>query len=189
MAAGDEVAEKDAQQDGATSEAGATPKRSRLPLLLILGGVVVLVLGGGVTAYVLGVFGGGKGEAEAAKAVGGHGKGEKGHGSKGHGSDGAGVGAVVPLDTFVANLADEDGRRYLKATIQVEFLHETPGTFTERLPQIRDLLLTLLSSKTFAEVRTTEGKQQLREEVITRLNRVLDEDAVKAVYFTEFIVQ
>jgi len=57
------------------------------------------------------------------------------------------------------------------------------------LPQIRDLLLTLLSSKTFDEVRTAEGKQQLREEIIARVNQVLDRDVVKAVYFTEFIVQ
>jgi len=38
-------------------------------------------------------------------------------------------------------------------------------------------------------VRTAEGKQQLREEIIARVNQVLDRDIVKAVYFTEFIVQ
>ena len=58
-----------------------------------------------------------------------------------------------------------------------------------RLPQMRDLLLTLFTSKTFDEIRTPEGKQQLREEIIERVNQVLDRDLVKAVYFTEFIVQ
>ena len=31
------------------------------------------------------------------------------------------IGALLPLDPFIANLADEDGRRYLKATLQIEF--------------------------------------------------------------------
>ena len=47
----------------------------------------------------------------------------------------------------------------------------------------------LATSKTFDEIRTPEGKQQLREEIIARVNQVLDRDVAKAVYFTEFIVQ
>ena len=42
---------------------------------------------------------------------------------------------------------------------------------------------------TFDDIRTPEGKQQLREEIIARVNQVLDRDLAKAVYFTEFIVQ
>jgi flagellar FliL protein len=99
-------------------------------------------------------------------------------------------GALEPLDPFIANLSDEDGRRYLKATMQVEFYDAiVPPEFQHRLPQARDMLLTLLSSKTFADVRTPQGKAVLREEIVNRLNTVLNEDAVKAVYFTEFIVQ
>ena len=54
---------------------------------------------------------------------------------------------------------------------------------------MRDLLLTLLTSKLFAEIRTPEGKALLRDEIINRMNRALNKDLVKAVYFTEFIVQ
>ena len=100
------------------------------------------------------------------------------------------VGALLPLDTFIANLADEDGRRYLKATLHVEFFAASvPDEFTARVPQMRDLLLTLLTSKLFAEIRTPEGKALLRDEIINRMNRALNKDLVKAVYFTEFIVQ
>jgi flagellar basal body-associated protein FliL len=103
---------------------------------------------------------------------------------------GAHDGAVEPMDPFIANLSDEDGRRYLKATIQVEFYDTiVPPEFPRRLPQARDMLLTLFASKTFADVRTAQGKAMLREEIVNRLNTVLDQDAVKAVYFTEFIVQ
>jgi flagellar basal body-associated protein FliL len=51
------------------------------------------------------------------------------------------------------------------------------------------MLLTLFASKSFADIRNPQGKSVLREEIVNRLNTVLDEDAVKAVYFTEFIVQ
>jgi len=100
------------------------------------------------------------------------------------------VGALLPLDTFIANLADEDGRRYLKATLQVEFFGaRVPDEFNARVPQMRDLMLTLLTSKLFAEIRTPEGKAVLRDDIINRMNRALNKDVVKAVYFTEFIVQ
>ena len=103
---------------------------------------------------------------------------------------GTSEGALEPMDPFIANLGDEDGRRYLKATLQVEFYDAiVPPEFNRRLPQSRDMLLTLFSSKNFADVRTPQGKAVLREEIVNRLNTVLDEDAVKAVYFTEFIVQ
>ncbi|MEB2285779.1 MAG: hypothetical protein B6D46_10965 [Polyangiaceae bacterium UTPRO1] len=98
--------------------------------------------------------------------------------------------SLLSLDPFIANLADDGGRRYLKATFQIDFgSADVPAAMQARLPQTRDLLLTLFTSKTYDEIRTPEGKQQLREEIIARINQVLDRDLVKAVYFTEFIVQ
>ena len=100
------------------------------------------------------------------------------------------VGALVPLDPFIANLADEQGTRYLRATLQVELYEaRVPDELQARLPQVRDLLLTLFTSKAFAEVRTPQGKAQLREEIVSRINRALQKDLVKAVYFTDFVVQ
>ena len=100
------------------------------------------------------------------------------------------VGALVALDPFIANLGDEDGKRYLRASLQVEFFDaRVPPDFQARIPQMRDLLLTLFTSKRFAEIRTPEGKALLRDDIINRMNRALNKDVVKAVYFTEFLVQ
>lgn len=100
------------------------------------------------------------------------------------------AGALLPLDPFVANLADDGGKRYLKAALQVElFEARVPAELETGLPQVRDLLLTLLSSKRFAEIATPQGKAQLRGEIVARVNRALGRDLVRAVYFTEFIVQ
>ena len=165
--------EETPQAEAAGEAVEAKKGSSKLTLIV---GVVVLLAGGGAAAWFLGLVPHGrKAEAkeEEVKAE--------------HEPE---VGAILPLDPFIANLGDEDGKRYLKATLQVEFFAaKVPEEFHERAPQMRDLLLTLFTSKTFAEVRTPEGKAVLREEIINRMNRALRKDMVKAVYFTEFIVQ
>lgn len=164
-------------------EVQAVKKKSKLPLI---GSGVVVIAGAVVALWYLGVgpFGGGAARhSEATAAIEEHGGGGE-HGEK----DGK-TSAILALEPFIANLADDGGRRYLKATFQVDFGSSVPGNMQARLPQVRDLLLTLFTSKTFDDIRTPEGKQQLREEIIGRINQVLDRDVVKAVYFTEFIVQ
>lgn len=189
---------------GVAAAAGAegAKKKGKLPLILAL---VVVLLGGGGAAWWMGMlpFGGkaadgehAEGDAHAAAAAGEHGAkaaddhGGGGGGGGGHGGGAAGVGSMRPLDPFLANLADENVQRYLKMSLQVEFVDaEPPAAFDARLPQTRDVILTLVTSKTFADIRTPEGKERLREDIIDRINHVLAHDAVKSVYFTEFIVQ
>jgi flagellar FliL protein len=160
-------------EESAQAEVQAPPKKGRGKLLLVGGAFLVLVGGGAGAAWYLGFLPyGSNAEAKAAK------------------EQEPAVGALLPLDPFVANLADEDGKRYLKATVQVEFLEgRVPPDVNARLPQIRDLLLTLFTSKLFSEIRTPQGKALLRDEIINRMNRALNKDLVKAVYFTEFLVQ
>lgn len=182
-------------EDAEKPAEGAEKKKSKLVPMI---GSGVVVLAGAVAAlWYLGIgpFAvGAPTHAEATAAIegDGHGGGDGGHGEEaasGHGG-GSGKGSLLSLDPFIANLADEGGRRYLKATFQIDFGNaDVPPAMQARLPQARDLLLTLFTSKTFDDIRTPEGKQQLREEIIARVNQVLDRDLAKAVYFTEFIVQ
>jgi flagellar FliL protein len=169
------MAETEAKQEQVAVAKGGKSK-------LVIALVAVVALGGlGGGAYVML----GRGGAEAAKQE----PDDKAHkGGKAHTPDVED--AIVALDTFVVNLADEDAQRYLKVTMKVEFFGpEAPPRFSARQAQIRDLLLSLLGSKTVADIRTVEGKQQLRDEVMARISRVIEEDVVKAVYFAEFIVQ
>ena len=161
-----------AEESGQAAAPAEAPKGGKGKLLPIIGGAVLLLGGGAGFAWWKGLLPGGR-KAEAKEEA---------------KEDKAAVGAIVPLDPFIANLADEDGKRYLKATLQLEFFTaKEPEEF--KLPQVRDLLLTLFSSKQFAEIRTPDGKAVLREEIINRLNRAMHKDVVKTVYFTEFIVQ
>jgi flagellar FliL protein len=170
------MAEETGQQQPeqpAAAAAETPPAKGRGKLLIVAGAVVVLA-GGGAAVWRLGLLSHGA-PAEAKEDA----KDEK-----------PAVGALLPLDPFIANLADEDGKRYLKATLQVEFFaSQVPPEFNARMPQMRDLLLTLFTNKLFSEIRTPQGKALLRDEIINRMNRTLNKDMVKAVYFTEFIVQ
>ena len=59
----------------------------------------------------------------------------------------------------------------------------------QRMPQIKDAILLLLSNKTYSELSDLQGKIQLRAELINKLNGILQQGKVKRIYFTEFVVQ
>ena len=166
---------------------GAEEAKKKSKLVPLIGSGVVVIAGAVVALWYLGLgpFAGGPPKhAEATAAV------EEAEHGKEPAEKAGKPGNILAFEPFIANLADDGGRRYLKATFQIDFgTADVPPAMQARLPQIRDLLLTLFTSKTFDDIRSPEGKQELREEIIARINQALDRDAVKAVYFTDFIVQ
>ncbi len=97
---------------------------------------------------------------------------------------------VFSLKPFVVNLADARGRHYLKVSMKLELSSdELLEEVKKRQPQIRDVILTLLSSKTSSEVNSMEGKFLLREEIIKRINTFLITGKITKVYLEEFVVQ
>ena len=97
---------------------------------------------------------------------------------------------VFSLKPFVVNLADGKGRRYLKVSMKLELSNdELLDEVEKRQPQIRDVILTLLSSKTSDEVNSMEGKFLLREEIIKRVNTFLITGKITKIYLEEFVVQ
>lgn len=107
----------------------------------------------------------------------------------GHGAAG-GPAAIFDLDPFIVNLADTPEIRYLKITVKLELSKAEAGEeLKSRMPQIRDIILVLLTSKDSAAIRTPQGKFQLRDEITQRVNGVLPKPTVRTAYFTEFVVQ
>ena len=101
-----------------------------------------------------------------------------------------GVGVMFTMDPFVVNLAGSNGKRFLKVTATLELSSpEVNPEFEENLQKITDSILVLLSSKTFEDVYSVQGKFKLKDEITTRVNRFLVVGHVKDAYFTEFIVQ
>jgi len=99
-------------------------------------------------------------------------------------------GHIYEMDHFIVNLADTEGPRYLKVKINLESQEPKPDEeYNQRLPQLRDAILTILSAKTYKEIYNSEGKRRLKEEIVSKANALLSHVKVKTIYFTEFVVQ
>jgi flagellar FliL protein len=109
---------------------------------------------------------------------------------KGGGDPNSGIGPIYPMETFIVNLLDPHGKRFLKARLSLELDNELAIAEVERrLPQFRDSILTMLASKMYKDIIQLEGKYQLRAEMMMMLNRYLNSGKIKNIYFTEFIIQ
>ena len=98
------------------------------------------------------------------------------------------IGKVIPLETFIVNLAGSKGRKVLKVNMELEVSGaEVTEEIDTRKAQIRDFIIIILSSKTYEEVSTKEGKDQLRNEIKDNINTFLTKGKVSSVYFTELI--
>jgi flagellar protein FliL len=117
-----------------------------------------------------------------------------------------GQGIMIDTGTKIVNLADPGGKKFIRVTATLEFAppagfaslaEEAKATelaaFTteinSKIPVLDDTIVTLLSSKDFASVYTTEGKNALRQEIIDAINTRLPDYKVIYVYFKEFVMQ
>ncbi len=100
------------------------------------------------------------------------------------------VGRMFQLQPFVVNLSDPGGKRYLKSLIELEFNEDSvQKELDARLPQVRDVILLHLSSKTIEDVQNIDGKIELKNSLITQVNQVLKTGKIMNLYFTQFVIQ
>jgi len=172
----DKKEEKEKEKEKAAE--GGKGKR-KIFKLGIIGLAVLMVLGGGFFGWrVFSKKGGNEGEHAKEAAVS---KEEEKKDAPGH---------MIALDPFIVNLADTAETRYLKITINLEVENEEiSAEVGTRTPQLRDALLMLLTSKASGDVKDIAGKLKLQDEMVTRANNFLQTGKVKAVYFSEFVMQ
>ena len=99
---------------------------------------------------------------------------------------------VFPLESFIVNLADNTGlgKRYLKVTLAMEVNEEDEKKMVEaHTAELRDTILLLLSSRSFREISTMDGKLELKQALLSRINQAIGRVVVRKLYFTEFVVQ
>ncbi|HEN20412.1 MAG TPA: flagellar basal body protein FliL [Desulfobacteraceae bacterium] len=100
------------------------------------------------------------------------------------------IGPIYPLDTFIVNLADKGGNRYLRLSISLELKDEQAKKNVDgRIPQIRDSILLILPNKAVDDLKSNEGKGALRNEISARLNTMFPAGDISNIYFTEFVMQ
>ena len=166
--------EKKKEDDGAEKASARAPKKKFMKLAIIGAGIVI-ILGGGFAGWKLFLHKGGDEGNVAAKTE---------HAAKDT------PGHIVTLEPFIINLADPSEVIYLKIAVNLEVEYEImTAEIQKRMPQIRDAVLMLLTSKTADDVNNTGGKLKLQEDMVVRINHFLQTGKVKAVYFTEFVMQ
>ncbi len=98
------------------------------------------------------------------------------------------TGYAVPLDYFLVNLAEDQGQKLFK--VQMEFdvdSVEVQEEINKRMPQVRDIIIILLSSKSYNQISTPKGKERLKEEIRDTVNSFLTKGRINKVLFTQFI--
>ena len=165
---------KNKEDEAAEKAAVKAPKKGFMKLAII-GAAAVVIIGGGFAGWKLFLHkSGDEGPAAATSKP----------------ADNNAPGYIVTMDPFIINLSDPSVVTYLKITVNLEVENEIMNAEIQtRTPQIRDAVLMLLTSKTADDVKDTGGKLKLQDEMVSRINHFLTTGKVKAVYFTEFVMQ
>ena len=99
---------------------------------------------------------------------------------------------AITLSSFTVNLADAGSRRFLRTTIALEYSgsgNDVERALLEKEHRVRDAIIGVLRSKTVAEINNQEKTVQLRQELVEAVNRVLEKNQIRDVYFRDFIIQ
>ena len=101
----------------------------------------------------------------------------------------------LPLDpAFVVNFQDQDSTRYLQVGVTV-MTHDPAvvQAMKESDPVIRNALVMLFSSQTYAGLSDIAGKKKLQAEALDAVRKIVADKTgkpnVDALYFTSFVMQ
>lgn len=101
------------------------------------------------------------------------------------------LGQLVNLEEIIVTL-DSDARkpRYLRINVNLEVRGAAVAKVAaERVPQLRDIVIMALSTKTVEDLATPEGKKALRDEIYRDVAARMPEGALMNVYFSDLVVQ
>lgn len=99
------------------------------------------------------------------------------------------TGNLIEVGEFTTNIGDIAGTRFVKVEIFLEVAGKKGNEdIDEFMPIIKDSILSILSSKSVADLEV-RNRERLKQEIKQDLNTKLGKDSIKNVYFTSFIMQ
>jgi len=179
------MAEVAKQEEAVVEQKGGSNK-----VLILIASVLFLVLiGGGIAAYMM-LNGDDEVINDANNAKNSQVVTHKAKASQGRSDDLTNIGPMYALDKFIVNLASDGGSRYLRSAVNLELSNpEFQAEVDKKKPLVRDIIIRVLSAKSYEEISTIRGKETLKDEMVNELNKVFIDGNVKNVFFTEFVVQ
>lgn len=185
------MAEKD--DSDTDSKAAPAPAKGGSKLFLIIGGAVFLIaLSVGTSYFVTKSLAGGAANAEAGAESEKKGDDKAKDNAKKVPPKPAVYLALEPA--FLVNHQTAKGGRYLQVTMEV--MARDPVLLEEvkrHMPSIRNNLVMVLSSLPEGDLATRDGKEKIRNDSLSEINKILADNGVKdkveAVYITNFVMQ
>ncbi len=100
----------------------------------------------------------------------------------------------IDLDIFTVNLQPEEDNQYLQVGLTVKTQEtDVVNVIKKQMPEIRNRILLLLSSKKPTEISSIAGKQQLSAEITDEIRQTIDSEIMQEeilnVLFTSFVIQ
>lgn len=158
------------------SKKGLREEAGKMSFLLLVGLLgLVLAAGLGAAAYlgylpIPGFSGGPKGEARPSK--------------------GSELGPTIKLSPLIVNLKGDHGGDYLKTTLILEIdRKEWVEEIQSKISSITDLVISTLCDKKIEEVKRPGFKENLRKELLEKVNIPQGARKIRQIYFDEFLYQ
>jgi flagellar FliL protein len=149
---------------------------SMVRMLVIIAGALVMIIISGTVAYII------------AKRVGKAPQTEKTSPER--------VEKVKPysyfdLGEFSVNTSDTDEPHFVKVNLQLGYRETTVELQTElndRRAQLRDITISVIGSKKFEDLNTQDKRNELKKDIMERINGILIEGQIRDIAFTEFVL-
>lgn len=96
----------------------------------------------------------------------------------------------VTMNKLLVNVAGTLGARYLLVSVNIVGADpEFKNKMAEHDPQLRDMAMGALATKTIADLEKPGARNLIRSELIAGFNNILGGPLVKEIYMTEFAIQ
>jgi flagellar FliL protein len=100
------------------------------------------------------------------------------------------VGPMIKLGSLIVNLNEASTRHYIKTTIVLEVAQkEWVDEVHRRIPSLTDMIIATLGEKKLADLKSPQGKEDLRKELLAKAEKTLASPWIKQIYFDEFLLQ
>jgi len=110
--------------------------------------------------------------------------------NKSHGDQGEESAGIYTIKDIVVNPAGTGGTRFLSVSFAFDLeSKELAAEFKVREAIIRDALITILSSKTVAQLTDPRQKEIARYQIKKRVSELMSTDRLAGVYYTDFVLQ
>ena len=97
---------------------------------------------------------------------------------------------TVPVANLVVNLGRPESKRYLKIGVELGLTSaKHVKEVEEQKSQITDLIISMLAETPVEVLAEEKGRTELKRELVEKIREELKLEAVRRVYFTEFVIQ